>query len=104
MSNVDTWNHVVGHAVAPDPVSDLRHDGLVTAGDDAEVVREVGDPEEHHDRDDAERRHDGLGVASLGRLESLHAVGHRLDSGQRGAAGGVASQEQNKPSPSRPGG
>src|SRR6266542_3169785 len=87
-------NGVIRQAGAEHPAGDLRHDRLVATGDDPEVVGEVGDPEEHRDGDDAQPGHDGLGVPSLGRLERRHAVGDSLDAGERGAAGGVGSQDE----------
>ncbi len=85
---------VVHEAVAEDAAGDLRHHGLVAAGDHTEVVGQVGDAEEHHHRDHPQPHHDDPGVVRLGRLEGRHAVGHRLHAGERRAASGEGAKEQ----------
>ena len=85
---------VVHEPVAEDAAGDLRDDGLVAAGDDAEVVGQVGDAEEHHHRDAAEPRHDDARVVRFGRLEGRHAVGYGLHAGERGAPRRERPQEQ----------
>src|SRR3989304_5463643 len=53
---------------AEPPPRDLRHERLVPPGNDAEVVREVGDAEKHRDRDHPAPGHERRGVPPLGGL------------------------------------
>jgi hypothetical protein len=69
------------------PDGDLRvHRALFAGNDTIHVSRQVGDPEEHRDRERAHDRQGGGRVPRLRAFEGGHAVRDRLDTGERGRA------------------
>ncbi len=68
--------------------------GRILGHVDVRGDRQAGDPGEHRDREDAHDQQRRRGVAALRWLERRDPVGHRLDPGQGGAAGGERAQHQ----------
>ena len=91
------------HEVEEEPaaehrVRDLADDRpLLADRDPVDVGRQVGDPQEHRDRDDPHDQQGLGGVLRLRAAERRHAVRDRLDAGERGRARRERVQDHEQP-------
>ncbi len=76
-----------------DRARDLRHDRRRRARPRVQMHREIRDAEEEEDRDRAEDRQGGGCVLAVRLAEGVHAVGDRLDPGERRRTGREGAQE-----------
>ena len=85
---------VVGPATADGHRHDLAEDGLPRSGADVPALREHRQAEQHGAEDDAEQHLGPLGPHGPWLAEQRHAVGDRLDAGERAAPGREGLQDE----------